>query len=108
MGGFTKPTNKSTAPAWLLEPLSDGQRRFWGLLESKKVNDKPRHFNAMDVVEWCKEAGEFQLDYREDDVHRQIALFLRLGLILEVYSQGRNLYRIATEGDIAGFAGDSE
>ena len=62
----------------------------------------------MDVVAWCKKDEEFQLEYREDDVQRQIALFLRLGLILEVHSQGRNLYRIATEGDTAGFAGDSE
>jgi len=85
-------------PDWIETMLSTQQRQLLELLRGKLAGQKPRHFNELDVAGWCEEEN---IDYSVDDAQQQILLFIRLGLVKPVHTDGHNLYRMITKGDIA-------
>lgn len=85
------------APDWLAEMLSKEQQQFWDLLRGHQVNGRPRHFNLPDLIGLCQAGG---LPFNEDEVTQQLQLFLRLGLVQPIHTQGHNLYRLVTTNDL--------
>jgi hypothetical protein len=97
-GNGTAVATTADVPEWLVAMLSAEQREFWELLHRQQVNGRPRHFNVLDAVEWSQ-AAEFSYD--EEGIRQQLQLLLRLGLVQAVHTQGHNLYRLVTVGDLA-------
>lgn len=87
----------ASIPAWIEVILSDQQRRVLELLKAQVVKGKPRHFNEADVAGWCEADG---IAYSVDDVQQQLRLFIRLGLVKAVHTNGHNLYRMITTADV--------
>lgn len=98
-GGYDETTETlADIPDWIEAMLSNKQRQLLELLRGKLAGQKPRHFNELDVAGWCEEGN---IDYSVDDAQQQILLFIRLGLVKPVHTDGHNLYRMITKGDIA-------
>lgn len=93
-----------SVPDWLTEMLSAKQQKFLNLLRQQQVNGRPRHFNIPDVVGWCQESDT---DYGEEEIYQQLQLLVRMGLVKEVYTQGHNVYRPVTGGDLMEAAGET-
>lgn len=84
-------------PNWIEGILSNQQRQLLNMLKGKVIGNKPRHFNELDVASWCKSDD---IAYSLDDVQQQLRLFIRLGLVKAVHTNGHNLYRMITTADV--------
>ncbi|HUM67789.1 MAG TPA: N-6 DNA methylase [Chloroflexota bacterium] len=93
-------------PNWMTQMLGTKQRIFWTILAQQKADSRPAHFTVEHVKRWCADDGS--LGYQEDDIQKQLDLFVNLGLIQQVHVKGderegdyyENLYRALTKGDI--------
>lgn len=90
-------------PEWIETMLSSQQRKLLDLLRAKRAEQRPRHFNEIDVEKWCEEASIHDKDkkpFTADAIQQQIHLFVRLGLVKAVHISGQNQYRMITRGDL--------
>jgi predicted RNA methylase len=105
-GAKQKPVETSFIPP-LLRLLDEQQQRLWQLLQrlSPTTGESHAYFTIAELPRLLAPgdtpSNDQQIDsLREDYLHQQIDLFIKLGLVVRVNVGKRNCYRLANEGDV--------